>query len=430
MIYMNKSMKNLLKIFVAAFFILSIATGSAYSDTSAAGIKAPANLKEANSMMQAAYKACMQAVEDFNEGLINGSELDDKLNIYTYYKQQYEKLNASTVRSADNTGSVSQLQTSSPAPAAPAVNISNPALQKKIDEILKYDPAIGTPPAATGGIGKFFRNLFGAHTIADLFSDGYAEFQKGDYSAAADKFEQALKKDPQNKNILYYLAIAKLKEGKTAEAESIINSIHSKFKDDHWNSVFHSFTDPWVESDVAFKIGGFDSLEQYKKKIAAGNRKELHGDEYYEKYVNPRTFKYYSESARKEFESIAGIDCGGFVQRVYMDMCEKNGIKPPFTYKVPGRQLQNYGVQLQDDGIIPPMSAKPGDFILLKEHDGWGHAFYFAGRDKNGTPLIVEASGEGKVLARPMPDRYYQWYQGTYKFKDMDKIREKMSLPD
>ncbi len=429
---MTSGMKNFLKVSVMAFLMSSLLLAPAYSETNGLNLKAPTNMKEAGNMMQAAYKTCMQAVSDFNDGTITGTDLDNKLKIYTYYKQQYEKLNKAAQSEiqpvAENTASA-PAQVSNVA-SAPAVSVSDPKIQKKLDEILKFDSKIGTPPQITGGAGKFFRNLFGTHTLADIMSDGYIEFQKGNFSGASAKFEQAAKKDPKNNNILYYLALSKIKEGKSAEAEPFINSMHKQLKDEQWNSVFRSFTDPWVEADVAFKIGGFDSLDQYKQKIAAGNRKELHGDEYYEKYVNPRTYKYYSESARKEFESIAGIDCGGFVQRVYMDMCEKNGIKPPFNYKVPGRQLQNYGTQLADDGIIPPMSAKPGDFILLKEHDGWGHAFYFAGRDKNGTPLIVEASGEGKVLARPMPDRYYQWYQGTYKFKDMDKIREKMSLPN
>ncbi len=429
---MTNGMKKFLKVSVMAFLFSSLLFAAAHSETDGLNLKAPANMKEAHNMMQAAYKACMQAVNDFNDGKITGADLDNKLKIYTYYKQQYEKISKAGQNEVQTpgTGTAAAQPQASSGTNAPAVSVSDPKLQKKLDEILKYDPKVGAPPQITGGAGKFFRNLFGTHTLADIMSDGYIEFQKGNYAGASAKFEQAAKKDPKNKNILYYLALSKIKEGKPAEAEPFINSMHNQLKDEKWSGVFRSFTDPWVEADVAFKIGGFDSLDQYKKKIAAGNRKELHGDEYYEKYVNPRTFNYYSESARKEFESIAGIDCGGFVQRVYMDMCEKNGIKPPFNYKVPGRQLQNYGTQLADDGIIPPMSAKPGDFILLKEHDGWGHAFYFAGRDKNGTPLIVEASGEGKVLARPMPDRYYQWYQGTYKFKDMDKIREKMSLPN
>lgn len=425
---MTSGMKNSVKLSFIAFLTVFFVYCSAYAETGGLNLKAPSNLKEAYNMMQSAYKACMQSVTDFNEGKINGSELDNKLKIYTYYKQQYEKI-AKAGQNDTQAAEASRPEQQSEASQAPSVS-ADPKLQKKLDAILKYDPSVSAEPKITGGVGKFFRNLFGTHTMADIMSDGYVEFQKGNYAAASAKFEQARAKDPKNKNILYYLSLSKIKEGKSSEAEPIINSMYNQLKDEKWDSVFRSFTDPWVEANVAFKIGGFDSLDQYKQKIAAGNRKELHGDEYYEKYVNPRTYQYYSESARKEFESIAGIDCGGFVQRVYMDMCKKNGITPPFSYKVPGRQLQNYGIQLKDDGMIPPMTAKPGDFILLKEHDGWGHAFYFAGRDKDGTPLIVEASGEGKVLARPMPDRYYQWYQGTYKFKDMDKIREKMSQPN
>jgi len=423
---MKPSMKNFLKVSTISLLLICATIISAYSETS---YKKPSNLNQAYEMMQNAYKSCMQAVQDFSIEKIDAAALDEKLKLYTFYKQQYEKLTKAEKEKVETPDASSGNQDSN-SEQTPVQTTISAELQKKLDAILKYDSSIGQAPEITGGIGKFFRNLFKKSTISDLLSDGYVEFQKGDYQKAAEKFEAAKNKDPQNKTALYYLALSKANAGDAAEAETIINSMYNTLKDEKWAETFRSFTDPWVEANVAFKIGGFDSLDSYKKKIAAGNRKELHGDEYYEKYVNPNTFNYYSESARKEFESIAGIDCGGFVQRVYMDMCKKNGIKPPFSYKVPGRELEDYGTQLEEDGLIPPMSAKPGDFMVLKEHEGWGHAFYFAGRDADGRPLIVEASGEGKVLARPMPDRYYQWYQGTYKFKDMDKIREKMSLPN
>lgn len=426
---MSKEVRSgLFKLAVALLAVLtffSMSHAQALSDSEAAGLKLKVakNASEAYSLMKAAYDDCMSAISSFGRGDSTSQDADQKLKIYIYYKTQYEKLLKKT--SGDQTPAAKPAETSEPAPATPAV--SSKTLKADLDAIVKYMPSVAAVPQEKGG--KFWRKLFGRRTIEDFMFEGYSAMQKGDFAAALAGFDTVLKKDPANRQAIYYKIQCLANSGQTAEAEKLASVMKKNLKDDAWAKAFRNATDPWVEAQVAFKIGGFDSLEQYKQKIAAGNRKELHSDEYYEKYVNPRTWNYYSASARKEFESIAGIDCGGFVQRVYMDLCKQNGIKPPFNSKVPGRQLQNYGTQLKEDGNVPPMTAKPGDFILLKEHDGWGHAFYFAGRDSEGFPLIVEASGEGKVLARRMPERYYQYYDGTYKFKDMDKIRDKMSLP-
>lgn len=301
-------------------------------------------------------------------------------------------------------------------------------LNKLLVEIGRYEPKVYEIPAAGNSVSRAFRKLTGNMSIDDYMAEGYAEFQKGNFSAGMKSFKAILDKDPWNDKALYYFILCKMGYGNVKDATKIAEYLRNKVRDKAWEKMFKKSTDPWVEAEVAFKIGGFDSLDDYKKKIAAGNRKELHGDEYYEKYVDKNTWKFKSKAAEKEFQSIAGIDCGGFVQRVYMDLCKKNGIEPPFNSKLPGSQLTSskYAKQVKADGMIPPLSAKPGDFMTLSNHDGWGHVFMFAGRDKDGRPLIVEASGEGKVLARPMPDRYFARYEGTYSFNNMDKIREKM----
>ncbi len=301
-------------------------------------------------------------------------------------------------------------------------------ITKILSEIGKYDPKIYETPDTGNKTARLFRKLTGKMSIEDYLAEGYAEFQKGNYGTALKNFRTILEKDPYNNKALYYMALAKMGNGNVTDATKVAEYLRNKMKDDAWEKIFKKNTDPWVEAEVAFKIGGFDSLDKYKEKIAAGNKKELHGDEYYEKYVDKNTWQFKSKAAEKEFQSIAGIDCGGFVQQVYMDLCKQNGVKPPFNSKLPSSQLtsEKYCKKMKDDGIIPPMSAKPGDFMILSDHDGWGHAFYFAGRDKDGRPLIAEASGEGKVLARPMPDRYFARYDGTYRFNEMDKIREKM----
>jgi len=411
-------MKKRLLVLTVLFALLFSVSASFAQD----GLKAPKNLNEAYNMMQASYKDCMKTIADFQNGTASGAESDNKLKAYIFYKAQYEKLLKNKPEAAQTQAPKPNTAQAHAAQTATAVS-SN--FEKLAAELKKYDAKIAEAPKDPGN--NFFRKLFGTKTVADFMFEGYKELQAGNFAKAEENFQTALKKDPANKQALFFLAEAQAKNGKGAEAEKILASLNSKYKEDAWTKAFKNATDPWIGAEVAFKIGGFDSLEDYKKKVAAGNRKELHGDEYYEKFVNPRTYNYYSKAAQKEFESIAGIDCGGLVQRVYMDLCKQNGIKPPFNSKIPGRDLKKHATQVPEDGMVPPMTAKPGDFILLKEHDGWGHAFYFAGRDKDGRPLIVEASGEGKVLARPMPDRYYAYYGGTYKFNDMDKIREKMS---
>ncbi len=200
-------------------------------------------------------------------------------------------------------------------------------------------------------------------------------------------------------------------------------------KDETWQKVFSEAVDPWVKEGVVFKFGGYDSLDEYKRKIKAGNRPGLKSDEYFEKYVDKKTWQYKSEEARREYDKIAGIDCAGFVQKIYTELCRKNGIEPPVSYKVSGFELETpkFSTRMKDDGAIPPKSAKPGDFISLKPTDptGWGHIVYFAGRNASGTPMVVESAGIGKVVYRPMPDSYYSRYIGTYRFNEMDKIREK-----
>lgn len=220
--------------------------------------------------------------------------------------------------------------------------------------------------------------------------------------------------------------------GQAPQQPSAAQPAQALTKDQAWQKVFTAAVDPWVKEGVVFKFGGYDSLDEYKRKIQAGNRPGLKSDEYFEKYVDKKTWQYKSEDARREYDKIAGIDCAGFVQKIYSELCAKNGIEPPASYKVSGFELETskFSTKMKDDGGIPPKSAKPGDFISLKPTDptGWGHIIYYAGRDASGQPMVVESAGIGKVVYRPMPDSYYSRYLGTYRFNEMDKIREKATL--
>jgi hypothetical protein len=50
----------------------------------------------------------------------------------------------------------------------------------------------------------------------------------------------------------------------------------------------------------------------------------------------------------------------------------------------------------------------------------------FDGWNDQGKPMIVEASGEGYCMRRPMPDRYYARYDGTYRWNQMDEIQKRL----
>lgn len=304
-------------------------------------------------------------------------------------------------------------------------------LHKTFVFIKKSEPAIGEPPKARGAVDSLFsgaRRLFGAQTEDDLFYDAYAAYEKGDYKKAAELFGNLSRRKPGTLRYRYFHALALMGDGDIAAADKALTGIHTEVKESNFTKVFHSITDPYTNERVAFKIGGFDSIDQYRKKVLAGNRTELHGDEYYEKYVDPKTWKWRSEAARKEFESIGGIDCGGLVQRVYMGLCEKAGLKAPFSSKLPGDQLKSpkYSKRLTEDGGIPPKSAKPGDVMFLSKKEGWGHVFIFDGWNAQGQPMIIEASGEGYCMRRPMPDRYAARYDGTYRWNQMDEIKKRL----
>ncbi len=197
------------------------------------------------------------------------------------------------------------------------------------------------------------------------------------------------------------------------------------------------FVQPYVEAQVAFKIGGFDTAEQFKEKVKKGYKVGLHSDEMFEKYINPKTWRFYSKKAQKEFYNVAGVDCAGFVQRVMLQIADANKIKTSIPrYKIPGSRLLKYTRPIPEDGHIPPKSLRPGDLIFLKhdtaDADGirWGHFFMFMGYTEKGDVLIAEASSSlERVVVRPLPPRYLNFYKGAARFKVMDEaFKKKINL--
>jgi len=72
-----------------AVYAQSMLTGA---DADRLGLKKPKTVTEAQTLMQASYKECMQAINDFNNDKISGRESDEKLQIYMYYKSQYDAM--------------------------------------------------------------------------------------------------------------------------------------------------------------------------------------------------------------------------------------------------------------------------------------------------------------------------------------------------
>lgn len=92
--------KTLNKIFISVLALVFCLTALAavaqtvMTDSEAArmGLKKPKTVNEAQTLMQASYKDCMKAIQDFGSGSISGRESDEKLQIYMYYKSQYDLL--------------------------------------------------------------------------------------------------------------------------------------------------------------------------------------------------------------------------------------------------------------------------------------------------------------------------------------------------
>ncbi len=104
MIFMLKKIKNktftsIISFFSFVFFIfwmaisiLSAQSTLSNSDIARLGLKTPVNINEAQSLMQSSYKECMRAIEDFNNDKISGRESDEKLQVYMFYKNQYDTM--------------------------------------------------------------------------------------------------------------------------------------------------------------------------------------------------------------------------------------------------------------------------------------------------------------------------------------------------
>ncbi len=152
------------------------------ADVTRLGLKKPKNIKEAQTLMQASYKECMQAISDFNSDKISGRESDEKLQIYMYYKSQYDKMLNEQNQAADTqTQTQTQSQTQAQAQNNQADNNSNsnqqtnntsegplPNSELVTDRTLRETGSLAEKKGFFASIIDFFSGLFGGGKKTEL----------------------------------------------------------------------------------------------------------------------------------------------------------------------------------------------------------------------------------------------------------------------
>lgn len=152
------------------------------ADVTRLGLKKPKNIKEAQTLMQVSYKECMQAINDFNSDKISGRESDEKLQIYMYYKSQYDKMLNEQSQAVD-TQAQTQTQTQSQTQAQNnrADNNSNanqqtnntsegplPNSELVTDRTLRETGSLAEKKGFFASIIDFFGGLFGGGKKTEL----------------------------------------------------------------------------------------------------------------------------------------------------------------------------------------------------------------------------------------------------------------------
>lgn len=144
------------------------------------GLKKPKTVNEAQTLMQASYKDCMKAIQEFGSGTITGRESDEKLQIYMYYKAQYDimlkKQQEQSGQNGSNTGSTSGNNTNNAnnngGNVANNSNNSNsneeeafenplPNSELVTDRTLRETGSLAEKKGFFAGIIDFFSGLFG-----------------------------------------------------------------------------------------------------------------------------------------------------------------------------------------------------------------------------------------------------------------------------
>ncbi|GAB4282576.1 MAG: hypothetical protein Kow0029_28200 [Candidatus Rifleibacteriota bacterium] len=255
----------------------------------------------------------------------------------------------------------------------------------------------------------------------------YNAFNKGDYQSALSLAQAA---SGNQLEAAYMQAKCYAKLGNTDKAERLLKILEKHFEDIVMRQKLDEIAKPYIDEPIVFKFGGFDDIETYKKKKAQGNRLGLNSGEYYEKFVDIKTWKWRSKSAYEEFKKIGGIDCSGFVQKIQKEAFDKAGVKYPITQgrtSTSGLWSKKYTDEI-NPGVKPPPppDIRPGDMILLDYgHNRYGHSMIYKGTDSKGNIIVLQMGDTAQEAI--LPAHKYQYYKGTFRMKGMDKAREMLT---
>jgi uncharacterized protein YraI len=252
-------------------------------------------------------------------------------------------------------------------------------------------------------------------------------FRKGKYEKAL-KLAQKASGNPIESAFMQARCLAKL--GETEKANKILQKLEKHFEDRIMVKQLENISQPYIDEPIVFKFGGYDTIEDYKEKKSAGKRLGLESSEYYEKFVDIKTWKWRSKTAHKEFQQIGGIDCSGFVQRIQESAFKKAGVKYPISQgrtSTSGLWSQKFTDEI-NPGVKPPPppDIRPGDMILLDYgHNRYGHSMIYKGKDSQGNIIVIQMGDTAQEAI--LPAHKYQYYKGTYRMKGMDKVRETLT---
>lgn len=252
-------------------------------------------------------------------------------------------------------------------------------------------------------------------------------FKKGNYEKA---YKLACKASGNAAEATFMQAKCLDRMGRHAEAARLLQKLEKPFEDLVFSRKIQTIADPYIKEPIVFKFGGFDDIDTYREKKSDGNRLGLNSGEYYEKYVDIKTWKWRSNAAYKEFEKIGGIDCSGFVQIIQKEAYQQAGVKYPITNgrtSTSGLWSEKYTKEI-NPGVKPPPppDIRPGDMILLDYgHNRYGHSMIYKGRDAQGNILVMQMGDTAEINI--LPANKYEFYKGTYRMNGMDQVRKAMT---
>ncbi|MBF0410519.1 MAG: SH3 domain-containing protein [Candidatus Riflebacteria bacterium] len=247
-------------------------------------------------------------------------------------------------------------------------------------------------------------------------------YKRGDYQKA---YDLAMSDSGNPLEAAYLQAKCLYKLGKYNEAREKLARIEPQLEDAAFVEKIDKITKPYIDEPIVFKFGGYDTIEQFRKKKANGARVGLESEEYYEKMVDIKTWKWKSAAAKKEFDSIAGIDCSGFVQRVQQELYADAAVKWPIPSRTSAAGFWSKSVSDEvNPGYRPPPppGIRSGDIIGFDYgHNLYHHSMIFRGLDSKGNIKVVMM---GDVpIEKTLTENDLENYKGTFRLKGMDKVR-------